>query len=240
VPLQLSQDPESDALLDRDPLALLVGMLLDQQIPMEHAFWAPAELARRVGSDHLDARVLAEYDPEALIAVFATPRALHRYPRSMAGRVQALCAALVDAYDGDVTLVWRDVPDGAELYSRLVALPGFGPQKAQIFTALLGKQRGVTPPGWRTAAGGYGEDGVHKSVADVVDAASLAKVREFKQAAKAAAKAAKTASGSTPRAEPMAEAQARSRSGSGTASGPVPQAESRAVSRPATRSGKRS
>jgi uncharacterized HhH-GPD family protein len=205
VPLQLSQDPESDALLDRDPLALLVGMLLDQQIPMEHAFWAPAELARRLGSDHLDARVLAEYDPEALVAVFATPRALHRYPRSMAGRVQALCTALVETYDGDVTLVWRDVPDGGELYSRLVALPGFGQQKARIFTALLGKQRGVTPPGWRAAAGGYGEDGVHKSVADVVDAASLAKVREFKQAAKAAAKAgAKTAAGPAPKAAPRA------------------------------------
>jgi uncharacterized HhH-GPD family protein len=107
----------------------------------------------------------------------------------MAGRVQALCVALVETYDGDVTLIWRDVADGTELYSRLVALPGFGRQKAQIFTALLGKQRGVTPPGWREAAGGYGEDGVHKSVADVVDAASLGKVREFKQAAKAAAKA---------------------------------------------------
>jgi uncharacterized HhH-GPD family protein len=191
VPLQLSQDPASDALLDRDPLALLIGMLLDQQIAMEHAFWAPAELARRLGSDHLDAHAIAEYDPEALVAIFATPRALHRYPKSMAGRVQALCAALVESYDGDVTLVWRDVAEGKELYSRLVALPGFGPQKAQIFTALLGKQRGVAPAGWREAAGGYGEDGVFKSVADVVDPATLAKVREYKQAAKAAAKAGK-------------------------------------------------
>jgi uncharacterized HhH-GPD family protein len=216
VPLSLAQHPESDALLDRDPLALLIGMLLDQQIPMEHAFWAPAELARRLGRDHLDARVLAGYDPESLIAVFATPRALHRYPRSMAGRVQALCAALVETYDGDVTLIWRDVVDGKELYSRLVALPGFGPQKAQIFTALLGKQRGVTPPGWREAAGGYGEDGVHKSVADVVDAASLGKVREFKQAAKAAAKA-----------------------GPATADGPAPKGASRAASRPASRPGEK-
>ncbi|MDT7575475.1 MAG: hypothetical protein QOH17_1808 [Pseudonocardiales bacterium] len=192
MPLQLSQDPDADALLDRDPLALLIGMLLDQQIPMEHAFWAPSELARRLGSDTLDAHAIATHDPEALVALFATPRALHRYPKAMAGRVQALCVALVETYDGDVTLVWREVADGKELYSRLVALPGFGPQKAQIFTALLGKQRGVTPPGWREAAGGYGEDGVHKSVADVQDPASLAKVREFKQAAKAAAKAAKT------------------------------------------------
>lgn len=190
MPLQLSQDADSDALLDRDPLALLVGMLLDQQIPMEHAFWAPAELARRLGRDQLDARQLAAYDPDELITVFATPRALHRYPRSMAGRVQALAAALVELYDGDVTLVWSGAADGAELLSRLVALPGFGKQKAQIFTALLGKQRGVTPDGWRAAAGSYGDDGAYRSVADVVDPASLLKVREFKQAAKAAAKAA--------------------------------------------------
>lgn len=191
MPLQLSQDADSDALLDRDPLALLVGMLLDQQIPMEHAFWAPAELARRLGRDRLDARELAAYDPDELIAIFATPRALHRYPKSMAGRVQALAAALVEQYDGDVTLLWSGVSDGPELFSRLVALPGFGKQKAQIFTALLGKQRGVTPHGWRAAAGAYGEDGAYRSVADVVDPGSLRKVREFKQAAKAAAKAAK-------------------------------------------------
>jgi len=125
VPLQLSQDPDADALLDRDPLAHLIGMLLDQQIPMEHAFWAPSELARRLGSHTLDAHVIATHDPDALVALFATPRALHRYPKAMAGRVQALCAALVETYDGDVTLVWRDVADGKELYSRLVALPGF-------------------------------------------------------------------------------------------------------------------
>lgn len=193
--LTLAQDPEADALLDRDPLALLIGMLLDQQVPMEHAFWAPSELARRLGRDHLDAREIAEHDADALIAIFATPRALHRYPKAMAGRVQTLCAAIVDQYDGDVTLIWRDVADGKELYSRLVALPGYGPQKAQIFTALLGKQRGVTPPGWREAAGGYGPDGVYKSVADVVDAESLGKVRAFKQAAKAAAKEAAAAKG---------------------------------------------
>jgi uncharacterized HhH-GPD family protein len=188
VPIRLSQDAESDALLDRDPLALLLGMLLDQQIPMEHAFWSPAELARRLGRDALDAREIADHDPEAFIAIFATPRALHRYPKSMGGRVQTLCRAIVEQYDGDVTLIWRDVADGKELYSRLLALPGFGPQKARIFTALLGKQRGVTPAGWREAAGGYGEDGVFRSVADVVDPATLGKVREYKQAQKAAAK----------------------------------------------------
>ena len=191
MPLSLSQDAESDALLDRDPLALLIGMLLDQQVPMEHAFWAPAELARRLGRDRLDAAELAGYDPDELITIFATPRALHRYPKSMAGRVQALCAAIVQRYDGDAARIWADVADGVELRSRLVALPGYGMQKAQIFTALLGKQRGVTPSGWREAAGGYGEDGVYRSVADVVDPASLARVRETKQAAKAAAKAAK-------------------------------------------------
>jgi uncharacterized HhH-GPD family protein len=191
VPLSLSQDADADALLDRDPLALLLGMLLDQQISMEHAFWAPSQLAARLGVQQLDAAAIAAHDPEGLIAIFATPRALHRYPRSMAGRVQALCAAIVEQYDGDVTRIWSDVTDGKQLYDRLVALPGFGAQKAKIFTALLGKQRGITPPGWREAAGDYGREGVHMSVADVVDAASLAKVREFKQAAKAAAKAQK-------------------------------------------------
>jgi uncharacterized HhH-GPD family protein len=189
VALCLSQDAEADALLDRDPLALLVGMLLDQQVPMERAFAAPAELTRRLGRDRLDARELAEHDPEALIALFAAPPALHRYPKSMAGRVQALAAALVERYDGDVTALWSDAVDGRELLRRLKALPGFGEQKAQIFNALLGKQRGVTPPGWREAAGGYGEQGVHRSVADVVDAASLGLVREYKQQRKAAAKA---------------------------------------------------
>lgn len=190
MPLSLSQDAESDALLDRDPLALLIGMLLDQQIPMEHAFWSPAELARRLGRDTLDAREIADYDPEAFTAIFATPRALHRYPKSMGGRVQSLCRAIVEQYDGDVTLVWSAVSDGGELYSRLLALPGFGAQKAQIFTALLGKQRGVTPQGWREAAGGYGEDGSFRSIADVRDPATLGQVREYKQAQKAAKKAA--------------------------------------------------
>jgi uncharacterized HhH-GPD family protein len=188
MPLRLSQDADADALLDRDPLALLVGMLLDQQFPMERAFASPAELARRLGRDRLDTRELAEHDPDALVAVFTGPPALHRYPKAMAGRVQALARVLVDRYDGDAAAIWRDVPDGRELFRRLNALPGFGVQKAQIFVALLGKQRGVTPPGWREAAGGYGEDGSHRSVADVVDPESLARVREFKQAAKAAAK----------------------------------------------------
>jgi uncharacterized HhH-GPD family protein len=190
VALSLAQDVDADALLDRDPLALLIGMLLDQQFPMERAFAGPALLAQRLGVTELDARELAAHDPEALVQIFRGPPAVHRYPGSMAGRVQALAAAVVEQYDGDASLIWRGVEDGRELFDRLAALPGFGTQKAQIFTALLGKQRGITPAGWREAAGGYGEDGVHRSVADVVDAASLGQVREYKQAKKAATKAA--------------------------------------------------
>lgn len=154
---------------------------------MERAFAAPYELQQRLGHP-LEARELAEYDPEALAGIFARQPALHRYPKSMAGRVQELSRALVDRYGGDVPGLWRDVPDARELLSRLVALPGYGTQKAQIFVALLGKQRGVRPPGWREAAGSYGEDGVYRSVADVTDAESLARVREYKQQRKLAAK----------------------------------------------------
>jgi uncharacterized HhH-GPD family protein len=195
VALCIAQDADADALLDRDPLALLIGMLLDQQFPMERAFAGPGLIAQRLGVTELDARELAAYDPEALVQIFRGPPAVHRYPGSMAARVQSLAAAVVAQYDGDASRIWSDVADGRELFRRLSALPGFGTQKAQIFTALLGKQRGVTPPGWREAAGGYGEDGVHRSVADVVDAASLAQVREYKQAKKAAAKSGAKAGG---------------------------------------------
>jgi uncharacterized HhH-GPD family protein len=189
VAICLAQDADADALLDRDPLALLIGMLLDQQFPMERAFAGPGLIAQRLGVSELDARELAAYDPDALVQIFRGPPAVHRYPGSMAGRVQALAAAVVEQYDGDASRIWSGIEDGRELFRRLAALPGYGTQKAQIFTALLGKQRGVTPSGWREAAGGYGEEGVHRSVADVVDAASLAQVREYKQAKKAAAKA---------------------------------------------------
>lgn len=193
--LQIAQDPEADALLDRDPFALLTGMLLDQQFPMERAFAAPAGLARRLGldltRDRLDPAAIATHDAAALAALFTGPPALHRYPGAMAGRVQALAALVVERYDGDAAGLWRDAPDGATLLRRLTALPGFGTQKAQIFVALLGKQRGVTPPGWREAAGAYGEEGSTRSVADVVDATTLARVRAFKQEAKAQTRAAK-------------------------------------------------
>jgi uncharacterized HhH-GPD family protein len=193
--LQIAQDADADALLDRDPFALLVGMLLDQQFPMERAFAGPAGLARRLGVERLDPAAMAAHDPEAFAALFVGPPALHRYPAAMAARAQALAAIVVDRYGGDATGLWRDAPDGETLLARLTTLPGFGRQKAQIFVALLGKQRGVTPPGWREAAGAYGEAGSFRSVADVVDGASLERVRAFKQAAKAERKKAAASGG---------------------------------------------
>ena len=186
--LRIAQDPAADELLGRDPLALLVGMLLDQQFPMERAFGAPRLLADRLGVDALDAGHLAGADPDELTRVFQGPPALHRYPGSMAGRTQELCRLLVERYEGRAENLWADVPDGKTLLRRLEELPGFGAQKASIFLALLGKQYGVTPPGWREAAGAYGEDGSHRSVADITGPESLTEVRRFKQEQKAAAK----------------------------------------------------
>jgi uncharacterized HhH-GPD family protein len=186
--LRIAQDDAADELLGRDPLALLIGMLLDQQFPMERAFAAPRLLADRLGVDALDAAQLAGADPDELTGVFQGPPALHRYPGSMAGRTQELCRLLVERYDGRAENLWADVPDGGTLLRRLEELPGFGAQKASIFLALLGKQYGVTPPGWREAAGAYGEEGSHRSVADITGAESLAEVRRFKQEQKAAKK----------------------------------------------------
>jgi uncharacterized HhH-GPD family protein len=186
--LRLAQDPDADALLARNPLALLIGMLLDQQFPLEWAFRAPWRLAQRMERDELDAGELAAYDPEAFVKLMAGPPALHRYPASMAGRVQTLCRDVSERYGGDAAALWRTAESGQELLARLRALPGFGEQKARIFVALLGKQLGVQPPGWQEAAGVYGEDGSRRSAADVTDPESLAEVRAFKQAAKRAAK----------------------------------------------------
>ena len=186
--LRLAQKPEADELLARDPLALLIGMLLDQRVPLEWAFGAPYRLAQRAGWDSLDAAEIAAYDPEAFTRLMVGPPALHRFPAVMAGRIQTLCRHLVDSYGGDAAAVWRDADSGQELLRRLRALPGFGEQKARIFVALLGKQLGVCPPGWREAAGPYGEEGSRRSAADVTDADSLAEVRAFKQAAKQAAR----------------------------------------------------
>lgn len=186
--VHLAQHPEADALLGRSPLAALVGMLLDQQVPMEWAFTGPYTIASRLGEDDLDARRIAAMDPEEFAALLSAKPAVHRYPAAMAKRVQELCRYLVAHHDGDAGALGRDVTTGAELFKRLHALPGFGKQKAQIFLALLGKQFGVTPEGWREAAGPYGEEGSHRSVADITGPESLARVREFKQQAKKAAR----------------------------------------------------
>jgi uncharacterized HhH-GPD family protein len=186
--LQLATTPEANSFLAEDPLGLLVGMLLDQQIPMEKAFTSPQVLAERMGVSRLDAHAIAEYDAEAFELLFRQVPALHRFPAAMAKRVQELCKALVEKYDGDAAAVWTAVSDGPELVKRIAGLPGFGDQKARIFTALLGKQFGINPKGWRQAAGNYGETGSFRSVADVVDKESLGKVRAFKKEQKAAAK----------------------------------------------------
>jgi uncharacterized HhH-GPD family protein len=184
--LRLAQDREADEFLSRDPLALLLGMLLDQQFPMERAFASPWLLAQRLGRQRLDAAEIVGWDPDDFAKQMAGPPALHRYPGSMALRIKAVCAYLVDTYGGDAGALWRDAATGAELLKRIRALPGFGEQKSRIFVALLGKQLGVRPEGWREAAGPYGQEGSHRSVADVTDPESLAQVRAFKQAAKKA------------------------------------------------------
>jgi uncharacterized HhH-GPD family protein len=186
--LSLPIDADANELLSRSPLALLIAMLLDQQVPLEKAFTGPRDLVRRLGHEPT-AQELADYDPDALAAVFSQRPALHRYPRAMAGRTQDLCRLLVERYDGDAAQVWEGAASGQELLTRVGDLPGFGPAKAQIFAALLGKQLGVRPAGWREAAGDFGLEGSRRSVADIVDDDSLAQVRAHKQQMKAAAKA---------------------------------------------------
>jgi uncharacterized HhH-GPD family protein len=186
--LHIAQDAAADELLGRDPLALVLGMLLDQQFPMERAFAGPRLLADRLGVDTLDAAAIAAADPEQLVKAFQGPPAVHRYPGSMAARTQELCRLLVERYGGRAEGLWADVPDGSALLKRIAALPGFGAQKSKIFLALLGKQYGVTPPGWREAAGAYGEEGSRRSVADITGPESLEEVRRFKKEQKAAAK----------------------------------------------------
>jgi uncharacterized HhH-GPD family protein len=180
----------ADHLLSTDPNALLLGMVLDQQVTMEKAFAGPAVIAERMGG-RLDVRAIADANPEEFKAMCSTPPAIHRFPGSMAERVQAVCRALVQDYDGDAANIWADVESGAQVRRRIAALPGFGAQKSAIFVALLGKQYGVTPDGWRDASAPYGAEGIHRSVADVVDPDSLVLVRAAKKEAKAAAKAAK-------------------------------------------------
>jgi uncharacterized HhH-GPD family protein len=184
--LRIAQEPQADDVLETYPFALLAGMMLDQQFPMERAFAGPAKILDRFGS--LDPHDIAAADAEEFAALCTKPPAVHRFPGSMATRLQALAAQIVETYDGDTSRLWREARSGADLLRRVEALPGFGVQKARIFVALLGKQLGVRPEGWEKAAGEYAEDGSFRSVADVVDADSLQRVREFKKAAKSAAR----------------------------------------------------
>lgn len=182
---QITGDAAADQVLDDSAFALLVGMMLDQQYPMEHAFRGPAKVLDRFGTLAPDA--IASAEPEAFAAMAATPPAIHRFPGSMAARLQELAAIVEETYGGDAARLWTEAADGKDLLKRVMALPGFGKQKAQIFVALLAKQLDVRPEGWEAVVGDYALDG-HRSVADVVDAASLQKVRDFKKAKKAAAK----------------------------------------------------
>lgn len=190
--LHITGDPVADRLLSDDAFALLTGMLLDQQVTMESAFAGPEKIRQRIGS--LDPAAVAEHDPAGFVEVFKESPAVHRFPGSMAGRVQALAQTVQVDWNGDAAAIWtQNDPDGREVLRRLKALPGFGEQKAKIFLALLGKQCGLKAAGWREAAEPYGQEGAFLSVADIVDPESLSKVRASKQAAKAAAKAAKAA-----------------------------------------------
>jgi uncharacterized HhH-GPD family protein len=185
--LHLSGNPAADQLLSADPLALLIGMVLDQQIPLERAFSSPLDLKERLGG-RLDPAAIAAMDPEQLAAVFAARPALHRFPAANAKRVQELCRIVVDEYGGEAADVWTRATDGEDLYRRVKALPGFGEQKARIFIGLLGKQLGIATPGWEDAAGRFGRAGTYMSVADIVDPESLGRVRAYKQELKAAAR----------------------------------------------------
>ena len=184
--IHITGDDTADKVLSDDPFALLLGMLLDQQFPMERAFAGPAKILARFGT--LDPAAIAAADPEEFAELCATPPAIHRYGRSMAGRAQALAAQVVEQYGGEASRIWTEAASGADLVERVMALPGFGRQKAQIFTALVAKQLGVRPEGWEQAVGDYALEG-YRSVADVVDEGSLAKVRAFKKEKKAAARA---------------------------------------------------
>ena len=186
--IHLTGDPAADKLLSDDPLALVIGMVLDQQIPLEKAFTSPFELKERLGG-WLDAGKIATLDPEALSDIFAERPALHRFPRSMASRVQDVCRLITDTYGGDVSAIWTSAAAGQELLANVRALPGFGAQKARIFIALLGKQLGLTTPGWQQVSTPFSQPGTFQSVADIDSPAALAKVRQFKQEKKAQAKA---------------------------------------------------
>jgi uncharacterized HhH-GPD family protein len=193
--LYLSGHKEADKLLSKDPLALLIAMVLDQQIPLEWAFFGPLNLQQRIGP--YDARRIAEMPEDELVAAYVTPPALHRFPASMARRTQAMCRQLVSDY-GDPAKLWKTAKTGDELLARVEALPGFGKQKAKIFVALLGKQLGVRPAGWEQAASPFGEAGTYLSIADIDSPEALTLVRQHKREMKAAAKAAAPAAKKAP------------------------------------------
>jgi uncharacterized HhH-GPD family protein len=182
----ITGDPAADKVLDDSPFAILAGMMLDQQYPMEHAFRGPAKVLDRFGT--LEPARIAAADPADFAELCSTPPAIHRFPGSMSARLQELARIVEDEYDGHAERIWTEAADGRDLLKRMQALPGFGKQKAQIFVALLAKQLAVRPDGWEAVVGAYAEDG-YRSVADVVDGASLQKVRDFKKQKKAAAKA---------------------------------------------------
>jgi len=184
--LAITGDRDADRLLNTDPLALLLGMLLDQQVPMEWAFRGPALLKQRLGGT-LDANEIAAMDFEQLVAVFCQKPALHRFPASMARRAHELCVAVVEDYDGNAEKIWKDAKNGDELFTRLCALPGYGDEKSKIFVAILAKRMNVKPTGWEVAAGPFAEP-TPRSVADIDSPASLAKVREWKKMMKAKGK----------------------------------------------------
>ena len=203
--LPYTPDDDANRLLARDPLALLVGMLLDQQFPMERAFLSPSLLVGRLGGDHLDAQAIAALDPEVLAAAFQGPPALHRFPGSMAARTQDLCRHIVEHHGGDAAAIWTTATDGDDLYRRLRALPGFGEAKARIFIAIVGRRLGAAPEGWERHAATWA------SIADVETFADVTTIRDAKRAAKAAAKA--QADGPGPAARPT---RRRAAAGSGT------------------------
>lgn len=204
--LWLTADDQANRLLDTDPFALLIGMTLDQQYPMEAAFAGPQKIAGRM--DGFDVRRIAEHDPEEFVALASTPPAIHRFPGSMARRVQELARIVMDQYGGRTDGIWTEGdPNAAEVFARLKALPGWGDQKAKIFVALLAKQRGVPADGWREVTGGYGEDGSFRSVADVTGPEALLKVRAYKQEMKAAAKSEAATAPAKAKAAPKAAAK---------------------------------
>jgi uncharacterized HhH-GPD family protein len=187
VPLWLTGDVEADQLLTEDDNALLIGMVLDQQVPMEKAFSGPLVIAQRMGG-RLDVAAVAAMSEDDFVALCSRPPAIHRFPAAMAKRVRQVCQVLTEDYDGQAANLWKDARSGNEVKANLERLPGFGTDKAAIFTAVLGKLRGITPDGWRVAAGYYGEPDTFRSVADIVDSDSLQKVRETKKSVKAAKK----------------------------------------------------